>query len=330
MTNDLRNRIFRIKSETEFQEIALEIFNYQYNNNLIYRQYIDCLGIQPNDIDSVLKIPFMPIDFFKTQKVVTGEKPIEKVFGSSGTTRTLFKSSHFVSDLSLYEESLTRAFKLFYGRPEDIVFFALLPSYVERSDSSLVYMVQYLTNCSYNPKSRIDRTDIPAILHDIEEARDKGEKVMLIGVSFALLDMAEKYSPDLSGVIVMETGGMKGRRREMTREELHMALTRGLNVESIHSEYGMTELLSQAYSTGKGIYNTPSWMKILLRDTLDPLSTTDAVAITGGINVVDLANINSCSFIATGDLGKLNTDGSFEVLGRFDHSDIRGCNLLAV
>jgi len=330
MTDGFINKIFRVKDQAEFLSLSLEIFNYQYNGNGLYRQFVDYLGIDPSEVNRLEKIPFLPIEFFKTQRVITGELPVKKVFESSGTTGADTKSRHYITDLLLYEKSLVRSFTHFYGKPEDIVFFALLPSYVERPTSSLVYMVKHLTAMSYNPLSRIDNTDIPSVLKDIEVAKGRGEKIVLIGVSFALLECAELYKPDLSGVVVMETGGMKGRRKELTRDELHGILQEGLKVDSIHSEYGMTELLSQAYSTGKGVYRCPPWMKVILRDTQDPLSLRTGECSSGGINVIDLANINSCSFIATSDLGRVYADGSFEVLGRFDQSDIRGCNLMSV
>ncbi len=330
MRDIIREKIFKINSEESFMETTLEVFHYQYENNSLYRRFTDLLGVDPGSVDSLNKIPFLPVEFFKNHRIVTGDDQEEKVFESSGTTEEGVKSRHYVTDIRLYEESFARGFEYFYGNPTDYLFFALLPSYVERDSSSLVYMVQKLTQQSLDPASRIDRTDIPAILKDIDEAKRRGKKIIFIGVSFALVDCAANYSPDMSGVIVMETGGMKGKRKEMTREELHRVLKNGFNVDSIHSEYGMTELMSQAYSFGDGLFRCPPWMKVVIRDPLDPMAIYDGWGRSGGINIIDLANMNSCSFVATGDLGKIARGGCFEVLGRFDRSDIRGCNLLTL
>ncbi len=330
MKDLIQKRIFNIDSEKSFTETALMAFRYQYENNPIYREFADLLGSDHREIDSLDKIPFLPIEFFKSHRIVTGTEAEEKIFESSGTTEMGVKSRHYVTDIRLYEESFTRGFSYFYGDPADYIFFALLPSYVERGGSSLVYMVESLIRMSGEPASRIDRTDIPGVIRDIYRAKRDGKKIIFIGVSFALVDCAEKYSPDLSGVIVMETGGMKGIRREMTREELHNRLKKGLNVQTIHSEYGMTELLGQAYSSGNGLFRCPPWMRVLIRDPLDPMAIFEDHGKSGGINIRDLANLNSCSFISTGDLGKMAPDGCFEVLGRLDRSDIRGCNLLAL
>ena len=249
------------------------------------------------------------------------------IFKSSGTTGVI-AGKHFVNDLSLYEESFLKSFRLFYGEPQEFLIAALLPSYTEREGSSLVYMADNLIRISQNLYSGFFKSNIEDLIHAIKKSKADNLKILLIGVSFALLDLAENQSPDLSGVIVMETGGMKGRRKELTRAELHSILKEKLNVLSIHSEYGMTELLSQAYSKGDGIFYCPPWMKVMIRDPQDPFTLYSEPGRTGGINIIDLANINSCSFIATSDLGKLHKDGGFEVLGRFDNSDIRGCNLL--
>jgi len=324
---DLRNRIFGIKSKADFWGNALEIFNYQYDNNNIYHDFINSLGKDRSKIKTLYDIPFLPVEFFRNHKVITGDLPVEKIFESSGTTGTT-PGKHFVIDLSLYEDSFLRSFIQFYGQPEEYLVAALLPSYTEREGSSLVYMVDNLIQRSKNPHSGFYKNNIEDIVPAIKKAKEEKQKILLIGVSFALLDMAENKPPDLSGVIVMETGGMKGRRKELTRPELHSILKEKFNAFSIHSEYGMTELLSQAYSKGDGIFYCPPWMKIIIRDPLDPLTLYNEPGRTGGINIIDLANINSCSFIATGDLGKIHEDGGFEVLGRFDNSDIRGCNLL--
>jgi phenylacetate-coenzyme A ligase PaaK-like adenylate-forming protein len=324
---DLRNRIFGIKSKADFWGNALEIFNYQYDNNNIYHDFINSLGKDRSKIKTLYDIPFLPVEFFRNHKVITGDLPVEKIFESSGTTGTT-PGKHFVIDLSLYEDSFLRSFIQFYGQPEEYLVAALLPSYTEREGSSLVYMVDNLIQRSKNPHSGFYKNNIEDIVPAIKKAKEEKQKILLIGVSFALLDMAENKPPDLSGVIVMETGGMKGRRKELTRPELHSILKEKFNAFSIHSEYGMTELLSQAYSKGDGIFYCPPWIKIIIRDPLDPLTLYTEPGRTGGINIIDLANINSCSFIATGDLGKIHEDGGFEVLGRFDNSDIRGCNLL--
>ena len=328
MRTNLRNRIFNIKDQTDFLKIALEIFDYQYNKNAVYKDFITSLGKNHDAVKTPDDIPFLPVEFYRNHKIVTGDLPIEMIFETSGTTGVAH-GRHFVNDLSLYEESFLKTFSLFYGDPGEYLIFALLPSYTEREGSSLVYMVDKLIKRSQHPLSGFYKGNIEVLLKKIKKAKTGNRKILLLGVSFALLDLAEKQSPDLSGVIVMETGGMKGRRKELTRSELHTILKEKFNVPSIHSEYGMTELMSQAYSKGEGIFYCPPWMKVFIRDPQDPLTLYSGTGKTGGINIIDLANINSCSFIATGDLGRLHKDGGFEVLGRFDSSDIRGCNLLA-
>jgi Coenzyme F390 synthetase len=324
---NLEKRIFNIKNPTDFWETVLEVFNYQYNNNSVYQNFIKSLGKDISDVKTPCEIPFLPVEFFRNHKIITGTFPVEMIFESSGTTG-ITPGKHFVNDLNLYEESFLRSFRLFYGEPEEFLIAALLPSYTEREGSSLVYMADNLIKRSKNPNSGFYKSNIDDLILTISKAKIEKQKILLLGVSFALVDLAENQSPDLSGAIVMETGGMKGRRKELTRSELHSVLKEKLNVPSIHSEYGMTELLSQAYSKGDGIFYCPPWMKIIIRDPQDPLTLYDEPERTGGINIIDLANINSCSFIATGDLGKVHEDGGFEVLGRFDNSDIRGCNLL--
>ena len=324
---DLQNKIFGIKSKADFWGNALEIFNYQYDNNNVYHGFLNSLGKDRSKIRTLYDIPFLPVEFFRNHKVTTGDLPVEKIFESSGTTGPL-PGKHFVIDLRLYEKSFLRSFIQFYGEPEEYLIAALLPSYTEREGSSLVYMVDNLIQRSLNPHSGFYKNNFVDFIPAIKMAKEENQKVLLLGVSFALLDLAENKPPDLSGVIVMETGGMKGRRKELTRQELHSILKEKFNVFSIHSEYGMTELLSQAYSKGDGIFYCPPWMKIIIRDPQDPLTLYNEPGRTGGINIIDLANINSCSFISTGDLGKVHEDGGFEVLGRFDNSDIRGCNLL--
>ena len=327
MKPEMTERIFDIKDHDAFGDIALDILRLQSAGNKVYSEFLKSLRVDPLRVKSVTQIPFLPVEFFKSHKVITGTRSHLKIFESSGTTGTV-SGRHYVVDPGLYEKSFVKTFSLFYGEPAGYMIAALLPSYTERGNSSLVYMMDNLIKKSSYPGSGFYRDDAESMIRAIEEARSNRRKVLLIGVSFALLDLAEKHSPDLHEVIVMETGGMKGRRKEITRIELHSVLKKAFNVSEIHSEYGMTELLSQAYSKGEGIFNCPPWMKILIRDPLDPLTIIEEPEVTGGINIIDLANIHSCSFISTGDLGRLHKDGSFEVLGRIDNSDVRGCNLL--
>jgi phenylacetate-coenzyme A ligase PaaK-like adenylate-forming protein len=327
MKEDFRNRIFNIKDDNDFWDIAHEVFNYQFDNNIIYQKFITSLNKKHNTLKTLADIPFLPVEFFKNQKIVTGDLPVEIIFESSGTTG-VSPAKHFVTDLSLYEESFLKAFRYFYGDPGEYLIAALLPSYTDREGSSLVYMADKLIKKSLHPLSGFYKDNIGKLIGAIKQAKAVNHKVLLLGVSFALLDLAEKQSPNLAGVIVMETGGMKGRRKEVIRKELHSFLKEKFKVTSIHSEYGMTELMSQAYSRQDGLFYCPPWMKVMIRDPQDPLSIFNGTGRTGGINIIDLANVNSCSFISTGDLGRLHEDGGFEVLGRYDISDIRGCNLL--
>ena len=308
--------------------MALEIFQFQANNNLVYKEFLTYLQTDIPSVKNISEIPFLPIQFFKSHKVFSSEESIQRIFLSSGTTGNE-QSKHFVTDLSIYEESFTKGFEHFYGPIEDFVVLALLPSYMERDGSSLIYMVNDFIQKSKNEKSGFYLNNLEELAQNLEELDKNNEKVLLIGVSFALLDLVEKHKFQLKNTIVMETGGMKGRRKELIREELHQILRDGFGVENIHSEYGMTELLSQAYSKGNGIFECPPWMKILTRDTEDALTVLPE-GKSGGINIIDLANSNSCSFIATQDLGKTYPNGLFEVLGRFDNSDIRGCNLMVM
>ena len=326
MDTAFRDNIFRITNDSDFQSRALEVFEYQYKNNIIYQRFAKNLNKNPENVSQLTELPFLPIEFFKNHVVVSGNKKAQKVFESSGTTGNL-TSKHHVVDLELYTESFVKTFKMFYGEPSEYVIAALLPSYIERENSSLVYMVDSLIKMSCNLLSGFYHTADNAFFENIVSAVNE-KKRLIIGVSFALLDLAETKHFDLSGSIIMETGGMKGRRDEITRTELHEILTSAFNVPVIHSEYGMTELLSQAYSKGGGIFYPPPWMKVILRDLHDPLSLFTDTGQTGGINIIDFANVNSCSFISTGDVGRLLPCGGFEVLGRFDNSDIRGCNLL--
>ena len=321
----IQKSIFEIHSAQQFNELCIEIFHFQYAHTAVYKLFVDSLGIRPKTVKNVEQIPFMPIEFFRDHTVYAKENTPEIVFTSSGTTGMSF-SRHPVADASVYEASFNTAFRLFYGDPAEYRIFALLPSYLERSGSSLIYMAQNLINQSRHSQSGFYLQHTGELIHYLNQSE---EKTILLGVSFALLDLAETGAVQNPDLIVMETGGMKGRRKEIIREELHEVLKNGFGVDKIHSEYGMTELLSQAYSDGDGIYKSPPWMKVLIRDTNDPLSLIGD-GKTGGINVIDLANLYSCSFIATQDLGKSHPNGTFEVLGRFDTSDIRGCNLMVL
>ena len=318
--------IFTISSHKQFEKIALKVFRFQYENNAVYQEFCDFLDTDVQKVKSLGQIPFLPIQFFKNQDVVSNADAVQETFTSSGTTG-MITSKHLVTDISLYEQSYRIAFSEFYGNIEDYAVLALLPSYLERSGSSLIYMVKDLIQLSNNENSGFYLHNYDELITKLIELDNSGQNVILIGVTYALLDLVEKQKFQLKNTIIMETGGMKGKRKEMIREELHQILCNGFGVQNIHSEYGMTELLSQAYSLGKGIFECPSWMQILIRDTEDAMTYVNN-GKTGGINVIDLANINSCSFIATQDLGKKYPNNSFEVLGRFDNSDIRGCNLM--
>ena len=320
--------IFNISSGTDFTETTLKIFRYQAVHNPVYSQWINELGVDFQKVEGITEIPFMPISLFRNHKVLAGGREAEKVFVSSGTTG-MMRSKHYVADLSIYERSFTTCFSNFYGKISDYVILALLPSYLERKGSSLVYMANGLIERSGSEMSGFFLDDYRSLVNRIQLLEDEGKRILLLGVSFALLDLAEYRDINLGNHIVMETGGMKGRREEMTRQELHSILNESFGFDNIHSEYGMTELLSQAYSKGGGVYNTPPWMKVIIRDPHDPF-TFYGHGRTGGVNIIDMANIYSCSFIETSDLGISHPDGSFEISGRFDNSDIRGCNLLAI
>jgi phenylacetate-coenzyme A ligase PaaK-like adenylate-forming protein len=327
------HKIFTL-TPPDFESLALDIFRFQYSNNPVYHDYADALHINVSSVQSIAQIPFLPIRFFKSHKVyISGNEPTA-VFESSGTTGTI-NSRHYVQDTHLYTESFTKGFELFYGPVKDWCIIGLLPSYLERGNSSLVYMVNELISKSGHTDSGFYLHEHEQLFSLLKSLEKTGQKTMLIGVTFALLDFAEKYQVSLNHTIVMETGGMKGRRKEMIRQEVHDILQKAFGISSIHSEYGMTELLSQAWSKGDGIFQCPPWMKIVIRDEEDPLAiritnSQQTKSITGAINVIDLANTWSCSFIATDDAGKLHKDGSFEVLGRMDNSDLRGCSLLTV
>lgn len=323
--NDYRDKIFRIDNDDTFNKMCLFAFQYQYDNIDVYRQFVDAIRKNPRSIKHYTEIPFLPISFFKSHKLIEGKE--QAIFKSSGTTATLNRSRHFVKDLSLYENSFTKGFKKFYGDIEEYCVLALLPSYIENGNSSLVYMADKLIRASKHKTSGFYLNNLQALADKLKVMDRQGQRILLLGVSYALLDLIEKQSFDLKNTTVMETGGMKGRRKEMIREELHEKFRSGFGLENIHSEYGMTELLSQAYSKGKGVFETPAWMKILIRDVNDPFTMLPD-GQSGGINIIDLANIHSISFIETKDLGRRFENRKFEILGRFDDSDIRGCNLL--
>lgn len=312
---------------SNFSSYALSTFHFQYLHCLIYRNYVDALGVQPLEIQRVNQIPFLPISFFKTHEVVSGFFKPQVTFESSGTTGTQ-NSRHQVRSTNIYERSFMLAFRKFYGKPKDFVFLCLLPSYLERGNSSLVYMADALIKASGNSDSGFYLNERESLASKLQELKHSNKKVMLLGVTFALLDFAEQYPMDLKGTIVMETGGMKGRREEWTRMQVHEFLKTQWNLNDIHSEYGMTELLSQAYSMGEGIFEAASTMKVFVRDENDPFEINSSG--TGCLNIIDLANVHSCSFIATDDIAKLKSDGTFEVMGRLDYSALRGCSLMVV
>ncbi len=320
------HKILGVK-EGDFEALALEVFRFQSTNNPIYKAYLEALKVNPLYVNEIKQIPFLPIHFFKSHSVQTTLFEPAAIFESSGTTGSI-NSHHLVKDIALYEESFIRGFEFFYGPIKEYCFIGLLPSYLERKNSSLVYMVDKLILLSEHPQSGFYLDEYEKLYVLLNELEKRKQKIVLIGVTFALLDFAEKYSLPLSHTIIMETGGMKGRREEMVRTEVHEKLCESFGVNQIHSEYGMTELLSQAYSKGEGVFNCPLWMKVMVRDEEDPLMVKKYG--TGVINVIDLANIYSCSFIATDDAGKINADGSFEVLGRVDGSDLRGCSLMVI
>jgi phenylacetate-coenzyme A ligase PaaK-like adenylate-forming protein len=323
-TGNFKDKIFSISSLKGFNELSLEIFHFQYNNVKVYQNYVDALSTKPLEISHYSQIPFLPIQFFKSNKVIINDAIPEIIFTSSGTTGEN-KSHHYISDLEVYKSSFLKCFEMFYGKVNSLCFLALLPSYMERKDSSLIFMVNELIKQSGNKNSGYYLNNNKNLVEVLQKL--KNEKVLLIGVTHALLDFAESINLELPNTMVMETGGMKGRRKELIRSELHEKLKSGFGVTEIHSEYGMTELLSQAYSKGEGIYFCPPWMKVMIRNINDPFEN-NLFGEKGGINIIDLANYNSCSFISTDDIGKLNNDESFEVFGRFDASDIRGCSLL--
>ncbi|MET0634899.1 MAG: acyl transferase [Chitinophagaceae bacterium] len=333
MQRQWNDKIFNV-NRAGFSTMALEVFAFQYANNPVYRAYCDLLHRHPGNVTNLLSIPFLPVSFFKTRQVKTTEFDPELVFESSGTTGSV-NSRHLVRDPGLYEESFIRGFEAAYGPVKDLVIIGLLPSYLERSNSSLVYMVDKLIARSAKPESGFYLHDTDRLSAQLKVLEQRGQKTLLIGVTFALLDFAASFPMPLQHTMVMETGGMKGRRRELQRQEVQQLLKEAFGLKFIHSEYGMTELLSQAYSSGDGIFITPPWMRVVLRDEEDPLSLTDADSMSrpvmsGAVNIIDLANLYSSSFIATDDAARLYPDGSFEILGRLDNSDLRGCSLLTI
>lgn len=331
---EIQHRIFSLNKastlyETEFNHLALQVFQYQFKHNTIYQKYILSLKIDANLVQHYSQIPFLPIEFFKTKEVVCSQIEYNTVcFSSSGTTGQI-TSKHYVNDISVYENSFKKGFELFYGKPSDYCILALLPNYLERTGSSLVYMFDSLIKQSNHSLSGFYLNNLRDLTKTIEVLKQTKQKTILLGVTYALLDLADLNVELNDQFIVMETGGMKGRRKEMLKEELHQILKQKLNVSSVHSEYGMTELLSQAYSKQNGLFSCSPWMKVLIRDVNDPFSYVKNNK-GGGVNVIDLANLHSCSFIETKDLGKFNQNFDFEILGRFDNSDIRGCNLMVV
>lgn len=332
MTNIFNANIedyIEIITKANFNEIAIELFHYQYKNNRIYNSYVNALGINANEISDIINIPFLPISFFKTHQVVTGniDATAYTVFKSSTTTSDI-PSKHYVKDASVYEKALLYGFTEVYGNPKDYALLALLPSYLEREGASLVYMFDKLMKVSQHPSNGFYLDDFEKLHKVLTDLEEKRQSTILVGVTFALLDFAEKYNIMLDNTIIIETGGMKGRKKEMIRDEVHTELKSSFHANSIHSEYGMTELLSQAYSTGDGLFKTNKLMKVFVRDINDPLRTSREGS--GCINIIDLANIHSCSFIATEDIGLLNSDGSFNVMGRLDNSALRGCSLLSI
>ena len=324
--NDIIEKIFAIETKSEFEKCCLLVFNYQLAHNEVYAAWVTALGIDVAHVKNIDEIPFLPISFFKSHKVVAAESPFEIEFSSSGTTGNI-TSKHYVKDLEIYKKSFFKSFEMQYGKTEDLIIIGLLPSYLEREGSSLIYMCEQLIIKSNKSESGFYLNEFENLNSKLIQLQKSNQKTILFGVAYALLDFAETKPVAWENLFVIETGGMKGKRKEMVREELHESIKENWALTHLHSEYGMTELLSQAYYDDNKSFACPPWMKLMIRDTSDPFNYVD-VNKTGGINIIDLANIDSCSFIATQDLGKLINDDKFEVLGRFDHSDIRGCNLL--
>ncbi|MBL7923529.1 MAG: acyl transferase [Bacteroidia bacterium] len=317
-----------VRDEHSFRRLALELFRYQAATVPVYREYLAALGKDPASVHDWEEIPYLPVELFKTRDIIAGGKKAERIFSSSRTTGQS-PSRHLLADVSLYERSFRSCFERIYGDVSRYAVLVLLPSYLEREGSSLVYMAEDLVRRSGHPRSGFYLHQYAELQGLLLQLQEEGTPVLLLGVTFALLDLAEQFPVCFPELMVMETGGMKGRRKEMIREELHDLLCRAFGVQRIHSEYGMTELLSQAYSTGQGLYQAPPWMRVRIREVNDPFSYLPAGAI-GGLCITDLANVHSCAFLATQDLGRVQEDGRFEVLGRFDHAEARGCNLLVL
>lgn len=324
--NKLKERIFAIESENDFRELSLEIFAHQYHSNQTYKQWCELLGRNPQNTTNIEQIPFLPISFFRTHKVVSFSEEPKGFFKSSGTTSNL-QSKHWIRDYDIYERSFTKAFERFFGKADDYCFLAMLPNYQEQSNSSLIYMIDRLIKSSRAKDSGFYPYELDKVARLLIENEEENIKTILFGVSYALLDLAEKHRFNLKHTTVFETGGMKGRRKEISKRELHSILCNAFGTDSIASEYGMCELFSQAYAVSDGSFRCPPWLKVSIKETNDPFSECKQ-GKSGIINIIDHANIDSCSFIATEDLGRINTDGSFEVLGRADNSVIKGCNLM--
>lgn len=320
------NKIFSISNNSEFEQKALDIFKFQFDNNLIYNRYCSYRGKSPDTVSTLPEIPFLPIQFFRQYPIIHKECEAKTIFLSSGTTSSM-SSKHHVAFPEIYEKSFLKTFQYFYGDPAEYSILALLPSYLEREGSSLIYMVTELIRLSKHNGSNFYLHNYQELFDKLIENEKQQQKTILIGVSFALLDFASKYKLPFNYTQIIETGGMKGRGKELTRQELHSILQNSFGPKPIHSEYGMTELLSQAYSTKDGVFHCPPWMKIMIRDVYDPF-TFLPIKQKGGINIIDLANIYSCSFIETQDIGQIFEDNSFEINGRIDQSQIRGCNLM--
>ncbi len=330
-TEAFKQAIFSIRTEEDFNRLAIDIFRFQMEHAPVYARFVQLLhpGFSVQDVSDYRQIPFIPIDFFKSQKIVAEGLPVQDYFMSSGTTsQGAVQSRHYLCDTDLYAQCYTRAFRIFWGDPGRYVFLALLPNYLEQPHSSLICMMKGLISQSTHPESGFYLYDKQMLAEKLRELEARQQKTMLFGVSYALLDLAEACPMPLRHTIVLETGGMKGRRKELPKEELHQILRAAFQLQAVHSEYGMCELLSQAYSVGDGLrFRCPPWMRILIRQSQDPLAW-ETEGHSGGINVIDLGNMFSCPFIATQDLGRSYPDGSFSVIGRFDNSDIRGCNLM--
>ena len=326
MTGEWNHKVFGVKTG-DFSAAALDIFRFQARENPVYQSYLQALKVDPATVRTLEQIPFLPVRFFRTHAVMTTRFTPQVVFESSGTTGSA-SSRHLVRDAELYEHSFFKGFERVYGPVQDYCILGLLPSYLEREHSSLVYMVQQLIRRSGHPRSGFYLQEMAELSELLGELEARGQRTLLLGVTFALLDFAMAFPQPLRHTLLMETGGMKGRRRELLREEVHARLKEAFQVEAVHSEYGMTELLSQAYAERDGLFSCPPWMRVLVREEEDPLNVRTTGS--GAINIIDLANLYSCAFIATDDAGKVYPDGRFEVLGRMDGSDLRGCSLLVL